>query len=150
MRTGEAGIALIKQFEGLELEAYKDIAGIWTIGYGHTGADVEPGMRITEAEAERLLAQDLRPREARIGRLIEVSLNQNEFDAIVCFTYNVGTEALKRSTLRRHLNAGNRQAAANEFPKWNKARVNGQLVPVVGLTRRREAERNLFLTPFSK
>ncbi len=146
MKTSARGIELIKQFEGLELEAYQDIAGIWTIGYGHTG-DVEPGMRISEREAEALLRKDLKPRENSVGSLTNVNLNQNEFDALVSFVYNVGIEAYRRSTARRLLNRNNRMRAADALTWWNKATVGGVLREVAGLTRRRAAERALFLTP---
>ena len=90
MKMSRNGIELLKRFEGLELEAYQDIAGIWTIGYGHTGNDVQPGMRISEREAEDLLRRDLRSREDAAERLTSVPINQNEFDALVSFIYNVG------------------------------------------------------------
>ena len=138
---------LIKQFEGLELEAYQDIAGVWTIGYGHTGPDVEPGMRISEREAEALLRKDLKPRENAVDSLTSVNLNQNEFDALVSFIYNVGIDAYRRSTARRRLNKNNRLGAADALAWWNKATVGGVLREVAGLTRRRAAERALFLTP---
>ena len=147
MRTSENGISLIKRFEGLELEAYQDIAGVWTIGYGHTGSDVEPGMRISEREAEELLKRDLKPRENAVDRLTNVSLNQNEFDALVSFVYNVGENAYKNSTARRRLNNKDRVGAAEALTWWNKATVNGVLREVTGLTRRRAAERALFLEP---
>lgn len=147
MKTSERGIALIKQFEGLELEAYQDIAGVWTIGYGHTGSDVQPGMRISEREAEALLRRDLRSRENAVDRLTKVSVNQNEFDALVSFIYNVGISAFERSTARRRLNRGDRLGAANALTWWNKATVGGVLREVLGLTRRRAAEKALFLTP---
>lgn len=147
MKTSARGIELIKQFEGLELEAYQDIAGVWTIGYGHTGPDVEPGMRISEREAEELLRRDLTPREQAVDNLTSVELNQNEFDALVSFVYNVGIDAYRRSTARRRLNKGNRTEAAEALTWWNKATVGGVLREVAGLTRRRAAERALFLTP---
>lgn len=147
MKTSARGIELIKQFEGLELEAYQDIAGIWTIGYGHTGSDVEPGMRITEREAEALLRKDLTPRENAVDSLTSVPLNQNEFDALVSFIYNVGINAYRGSTARRRLNRGDRLGAADALTWWNKATVGGVLREVQGLTRRRAAERALFLTP---
>lgn len=147
MRMSQNGIDLLKGFEGLELEAYQDIAGIWTIGYGHTGNDVEPGMRISEREAENLLRSDLRPREQAVERLTDVDLNQNEFDALVSFVYNVGIEAYRGSTARRRLNKGDRLGAADALTWWNKATVGGVLRPVTGLTRRRAAERALFLRP---
>ncbi|VAV99518.1 Phage lysin  len=147
MKISERGINLLKSFEGLELEAYQDIAGIWTIGYGHTGDDVEPGMRISEREAEALLRKDLKPREDAIDRFASVSLNQNEFDALVSFVYNVGAAAFGGSTARKRLNRGDRIGAADALAWWNKATVNGVLREVLGLTRRRAAERALFLEP---
>lgn len=147
MKVSESGVALLKRFEGLELEAYQDIAGIWTIGYGHTGSDVQPGMRITEREAEALLRRDLKPREDAVEQLSSVPLNQNEFDALVSFVYNVGIDAFRRSTARRRLNKNDRIGAAEALTWWNKATVGGVLREVLGLTRRRAAERALFLTP---
>lgn len=147
MRVSNNGVALLKRFEGLELEAYQDIAGIWTIGYGHTGPDVQPGMKISEREAEELLKRDLKPREEAVARLVSVPLNQNEFDALVSFVYNVGIEAFKGSTARRRLNAKDRVGAAEALTWWNKATVGGVLRAVTGLTRRRAAERALFLEP---
>lgn len=147
MKTSESGVELIKRFEGLELEAYQDIAGVWTIGYGHTGSDVKPGMRISAREAEALLRRDLKPREDAVERLASVPLNQHEFDALVSFVYNVGASAFQGSTARRRLNKGDRVGAADALTWWNKATVGGVLREVSGLTRRRAAERALFLTP---
>ena len=147
MRISNRGIALLKSFEGLELEAYQDIAGIWTIGYGHTGSDVRPGMRISEREAEALLRRDLRSRENAVSQLVRIPLNQNEFDALVSFVYNIGATAFERSTSRRRLNRGDRMGAADALTWWNKATVDGVLRAITGLTRRRAAERALFLTP---
>jgi|GEM_PF-771834 len=149
MKMSRNGIELLKRFEGLELEAYQDIAGIWTIGYGHTGSDVKPGMRISEREAEDLLRRDLKSREDAVERLTNVNINQNEFDALVSFVYNVGIEAYRGSTARRRLNRGDRLGAAEALTWWNKATVGGVLRPVTGLTRRRAAERALFLTPIN-
>ena len=147
MKTSENGVALIKLFEGLELEAYQDIAGIWTIGYGHTGSDVKPGMKLSEREAEELLKRDLKPREEAVSRLTSVPLNQNEFDALVSFIYNVGIGAYQNSTARKRLNAGDRVGAAEALTWCNKATVGGVLRVVPGLPRRRAAERALFLEP---
>ncbi len=147
MRTSENGVELIKRFEGLELEAYQDIAGIWTIGYGHTGADVQPGMKISERDAEELLRRDLKPREQAVDGAVKVPLNQNEFDALVSFVYNVGASAFRGSTALKRLNKGDRVGAADALTWWNKATVGGVLREVLGLTRRRAAERALFLTP---
>ncbi len=147
MRTSENGVELIKRFEGLELEAYQDIAGIWTIGYGHTGADVQPGMKISERDAEELLRRDLKPREQAVESAVKVPLNQNEFDALVSFVYNVGAAAFRGSTALKRLNKGDRVGAADALTWWNKATVGGVLREVMGLTRRRASERALFLTP---
>lgn len=147
VRTSDSGIELIKRFEGLELEAYQDIAGIWTIGFGHTGADVEPGMKISERDAEELLRRDLKPREQAVDSAVKVGLNQNEFDALISFVYNVGAAAFRSSTALKRLNKGDRIGAADAITWWNKATVGGVLRVVVGLTRRRASERALFLTP---
>lgn len=147
MKTSENGVELIKRFEGLELEAYQDIAGIWTIGYGHTGSDVQPGMKISERDAEELLRRDLKPREQAVEGAVKVPLNQNEFDALVSFVYNVGASAFRGSTALKRLNKGDRVGAADALTWWNKATVGGVLREVLGLTRRRAAERALFLTP---
>lgn len=138
------GLALIKAFEGLFLGAYQDTGGVWTIGWGHTGithqdGTVHKGRTITEAEAENLLAHDLRVFEDRVSRLITVPLNDDEFAALVSFDFNTG--GLGDSTLRRLLNAEHRTEAALEFARWNKD--NGRVL--AGLTRRRQSERNLFL-----
>lgn len=158
MRISANGIALLKRFEGLELDAYQDIAGVWTIGYGHTGVyppgmsidgAVKAGDRISEEEAEPLLRHDLCPREAAVLRLVKVPLNQNEFDALVSFVYNVGVAAFRRSTALRRLNRGDSDGAAEALTWWNKATVDGKLREVLGLTRRRAAEKALFLTEVS-
>ena len=147
MKTSPAGIALIKRFEGLELKAYKDIAGVWTIGWGHTGPGVIAGLEWTEAQAEMMLLRDLLPREQAIEDLVAVDLHQNEFDALVSFVYNVGIEAFRKSTALRRLNRGDRIGAADALTWFNKATVGGVLREVAGLARRRAAERDLFLTP---
>lgn len=149
MKTSPAGISLIKRFEGLELESYQDIAGIWTIGYGHTGADVNPSSVWTEAVAEAALTRDLEFREEAIDRLVNAQLNQNEFDALVSFVYNVGVGSFKNSTALKRLNAGDRAGAAEALTWWDKATVDGVRRPVKGLTARRVAERDLFLRPVS-
>lgn len=146
MKTGAKGLEVIKHFESLELKAYQDSAGVWTIGYGHTGSAASKGNTITEAEAEALLRGDLDDAETDVGRFIDADLKQWEFDALVSFTFNVGGGALSKSTLRRKLNAGDRPGAAEEFLRWNKATVGGKKVELAGLTRRRRSERHLFLT----
>ena len=147
MKISVSGIALIKRFEGLELEAYKDIAGVWTIGYGHT-ASARPGLVWTEQIAEAALRQDLDSREDAIGRLFSGPLNQNKFDALVSLIFNIGYGALQNSTVRRRINNGESDfSIAEAWRWWNKARVDGVLTVAPGLVRRREAEIALYLTP---
>lgn len=141
MKTSQAGIDLIKSFEGCKLRAYQDSVGIWTIGVGHTGPDVCAGVTVSDQEAISLLQMDLHEAEEAVERLVTAPLNQNEFDALVSFTFNLGEGNLKKSTLLKYLNQMRYEDAANEFPRWNRA--GGQILP--GLTRRREAEKRLFL-----
>lgn len=153
MKTSQRGIDFIKEFESFSAKPYRCSAGKWTIGYGHV---ILPGERltlITEPEACALLADDLIERERDVNDLVTVPLTQAQFDALVIFTFNVGAdvdddtiaEGLGDSTLLRKLNEGDCIGAADEFPKWDKARVNGVKVALAGLTRRRLAERALFL-----
>ena len=150
-RTSPEGRAFIMAWEGLALRAYRDVAGVLTIGYGHTEGFADgrfgPDAEISGAEAETLLAEDLAPREAAVNALTDVALNQNEFDALVSLVYNIGVSAFRRSTVRRRLNRGDRAGAADAVVMWNKARIDGALSEVRGLTRRRRAERALFLKP---
>lgn len=136
-----AGLKLITTFEGRKLGAYQDSVGVWTIGYGHTKT-ARPGMTITQAQAEQLLQADLEEFEAAVTDAVGVSLNSDQFSALVSFCFNLGAGALFESTLLRVLNQGDFEAAANEFPRWNNA---GNQV-LLGLTRRRLAERALFLS----
>ncbi|CZV45620.1 MULTISPECIES: lysozyme [Enterobacter cloacae complex] len=146
MQTSDKGIALIKEFEGCKLTAYQDSVGVWTIGYGWTqpvdGKPIRAGMTIKQETAERLLKTGLISYESDVSRLVKVGLTQGQFDALVSFTYNLGARSLSTSTLLRKLNAGDYAGAANEFLRWNKA--GGKVLN--GLTRRREAERALFLS----
>lgn len=146
MQTSEKGIARIKQFEGCKLTAYQDSVGVWTIGYGWTqpvdGKPIRAGMTIKQETAERLLKTGLVSYESDVSRLVKVDLTQGQFDALVSFTYNLGARSLSTSTLLRKLNAGDYAGAADEFLRWNKA--GGKVLN--GLTRRREAERALFLS----
>ncbi|EOG8089777.1 TPA: lysozyme [Enterobacter roggenkampii] len=146
MQTSDKGIALIKQFEGCKLTAYQDSVGVWTIGYGWTkpvdGKPIRAGMTIKQETAERLLKTGLVSYENDVSRLVKVDLTQGQFDALVSFTYNLGARSLSTSTLLRKLNAGDYAGASDEFLRWNKA--GGKVLN--GLTRRREAERALFLS----
>lgn len=144
MKLSDAGLLLIQGFEGLKLTAYRDVAGVLTIGYGHTGPDVTEGLTITRERADELLRADVARFEQAVTRLVKVPLTQSQFDALVSFSFNVGAGALERSTLLRLLNgAGSYADAADALLAWNRA--GGQVVR--GLTRRREAERRMFLLP---
>ena len=143
MKTNIAGLSLIKSFEGCELAAYKCPAGIWTVGYGHTGSDVVPGLIITTHRAEELLQADLAKFEQAVTKALKVAVTPNQFAALVSLAYNIGGGALAKSTLIKRLNAGKTQEAADQFLAWNKA--GGKVLK--GLSRRREAERALFLHP---
>lgn len=145
MNISQRGIDLIKNSEGCSLTSYKDIAGVWTIFYGHTGPEVGEGQSGTVEEAEAMLRADLIEFEEWVSRLVVVELTQNQFDALVSFTYNVGISAFRYSTLRRLLNLELYEEAANQFLRWNKAKVGGELKEVAGLTKRRQRERLLFL-----
>ena len=134
------GLALTQKFEGLRLTAYQDQVGVWTIGYGHTGPEVCAELTITQEQANNLLMQDIASAVAAVNRLVTVAFNQNGFDALVDFAFNLGNNALSGSTLLRKLNADDFAGAAAEFPKWCKA--GGKVVP--GLLRRRQAEQQLF------
>ncbi|MGC0151389.1 lysozyme [Chromobacterium vaccinii] len=143
MKINQAGLDLIKDFEGLRLLAYQDLVNVWTIGYGHTGPDVRPGQRISNTQAEQLLLGDLARFETGVDKMVKVPLNPNQFSALVSFSYNLGLGNLQQSTLLRLLNKRDYAGAAGQFPLWNKA--GGHVID--GLTRRRQAEQKLFLTP---
>ncbi len=139
MHISDAGLALIRQFEGLRLLAYKCAAGVWTIGYGST-AGVKPGQSITAERAEELLREDVARFEAAVSRLVTVPLSQGQFDALVSFAFNLGAKALEKSTLLRLLNAGDYSGAAAQFDRW----VYASGKKLSGLVKRRAAERALF------
>lgn len=140
MKLSEGGRKLIKRFEGCRLEAYRCAAGVWTIGYGHTG-DVAPGTKITQHQADVLFDYDVERFEDGVSAL-PVLLTQPQFDALVSLAFNVGLARVAQSTLLRKLRAGDVQGAASEFMKWKLAA--GKVQP--GLVRRRAAERELFLS----
>lgn len=155
----EAGLALIKQWEGLKLTAYRDVAGIPTIGYGHTlgvtRADVDNQKTITEAEATRLLRQDVSQVEKQLNRLItdtRIDLTQSQYDALVSFIFNVGFGAFSKSTLLKQLYLMNIKDSesvfkvADQLLRWKYA--GGKVF--AGLLNRRKAERALFLRGFNE
>jgi lysozyme len=146
MQVSPNGIALTESMEGLSLTSYPDPgtgAEPWTIGYGHTGPGVTPGMTITQAQAQAFLQEDLARAAQAVNGLVHVVLNQNQFDALCDFVFNVGAGNFRSSTLLRLLNAGNYAGAANQFAVWNLA--GGRVLP--GLVTRRAAEAALFNTP---
>ena len=141
MNTSPKGIALIKEFEGLRLKAYQCPGGVWTIGYGHT-AGVKPGMLISKAQAEEYLKADLIAFERYLNGL-GLFLNQNQFDALISFIYNVGTGNFSNSTLLRKVRANPQDnSIMDEFLRWVYSK--GRVLP--GLQRRRLAEMKLYFS----
>lgn len=141
-RINDAGLALVKRFEGLRLEAYRCPAGILTIGYGSTGPHVREGMIITPGEAERFLMLDLRRFEHGVDAMTDmVPTNDNQFSACVCLAFNIGLGAFATSTVLKKHKRKDYIGAANAFLLWNKARG----VVLKGLVKRREDERSLYL-----
>lgn len=144
--TSPAGRKKISDREGNILKAYYDGGGVLTIGVGHTSAAGAPkvieGMKITAAESDEILSRDLKAVEKQVTDAVKVKLNQNQFDALVSLVFNIGPTAFGKSTLLKNLNAGNYQAAADQFLVWNKD--NGKVVD--GLVSRRKSERQQFLT----
>lgn len=139
MRTSDKGVALIKQFEGLETVAYQCDAKKWTLAFGHTKG-VKPGDTCTEEQAEAWLREDLQEAENAIQRLVTRNLTQNQFDALVSLVFNIGAGNFAESNLLEKLNAMDDAAVVQEFAKWRKAggKVNR------GLVRRRQAEAEMF------
>lgn len=140
MKISKNGINFIQTFEGVRYEAYQDSIGVWTIGYGHT-ADVYEGMSITPEQATQYLADDLCKFEGYVDSYVTVPLTQNQFDALVSFCYNLGGGNLHKSDVLSLLNSGQYDQAADAILEWDHA--GGRELP--GLTRRRRAERDLFL-----
>jgi lysozyme len=136
------GMNITKQFEGLRLSAYADQVGVWTIGYGHTGLGVYAGLTITQDQADAFLGSDVAGAVACVNRLLTSDINQNQFDALVDFVFNLGCANLASSTLLRFVNSGDFADAAAQFQRWDHA--GGVVVP--GLLQRRQAEATLFLS----
>lgn len=150
MKINRAGIELIKEFEGLRLEAYKCPAGVWTIGYGHTSAAGPPavtsGMKITADEAADILVVDLVKYETAVMNALKRSPNENQFSAMVSLCYNIGPKAFATSTVVRKFNAGDVEGAAAAFRLWKKSK--GEVL--TGLVRRRQVEIDLFCAPIEQ
>lgn len=139
-----AGLDIIKQCEGCRLDAYQDVGGVWTIGFGHTGNDVSEGMTITQEQADAFLQNDLVDTENAVSDVVTYpGLTDNQFSALVSLVYNIGIGNFERSTLLSLLNGGYPKMAATHILLWNK--VNGQESD--GLMHRRRLEYNLFTTP---
>jgi lysozyme len=142
----QAGIDLIKSFENCKLNAYQDVRGIWTIGWGHI-AGVTEGMVYTQAQADDALLADLRGAEAAVEKGVgAAATTDDQFAAMVSLCYNIGAGAFAGSTVLRDHRAGAYPEAADAFLMWNKATIDGVLKAVPGLTRRRNTERTLYLT----
>ncbi len=141
MQTSENGINLIKKFEGLKTKAYKCPAGIWTIGYGHT-AGVKSTATCTIEQATNYLKQDVKTAENAIKKYVKVELNQNQFDALVSFIYNVGSVAFRKSTMLKFINNSHFPLAAGQFDLW----IYSKGEKLEGLVTRRKAEKELFLS----
>ncbi len=141
-KYSDNGLQMTKDFEQLRLTSYQDSKGVWTIGYGHTGG-IEEGMTITEAQATLFLTADVAWAVTCVNKSAKAKINQNQFDAMVDLVFNIGCAAFSGSTLLRKLNASDFAGAAAEFVKWNKS--GGKVLR--GLTRRRQAETDLFNKP---
>lgn len=143
MKLNEAGINLIKEFEGCSLTAYPDPGSggdPWTIGHGHTGKDVMPTTVWTQDQCDQTLVRDLHRVSDEVNWMVKDILNDNQFSALVSFAYNLGSENLRRSTLLKLINAGKVTEAAEEFTKWDMA--SGHVMQ--GLLTRRLAEQKLY------
>ena len=139
MNISQEGLSLIKKFEGCELEAYKCAAGVWTIGYGSTKG-VKEGDTLTQEEADELLLHEMDEYKGYIKDNVTSDLDQNQFDALVSWVFNLGPSNLKASTMLKVINAGDMKEVPAQIKRWNKA--NGKTLQ--GLIRRREAEALLF------
>ncbi len=137
--TNQAGLSLIKEFEGCKLQAYQDTGGVWTIGVGHT-KNVKAGDVITEAQAEAFLKADLSEAESCVNRLVKVAINDNQFAALVSLVFNIGCGAFASSHVLLRLNQSSYESAAADFMLFK----YDNHVEVAGLVRRRTAEVHLF------
>jgi lysozyme len=157
-KMDDAGFALLKKWEGCKLQAYDDangqpvssgnpIHGKLTIGYGHTGSDVFPGLTWTQEQADQTLRDDVVAVVAEISPLITAELNDNQFSAFVCFAFNIGIHAFAGSSALHLANHNDLAGVPSRMALWNKTKVNGRLVTSLGLQNRRSAEIALWNTP---
>lgn len=142
MRCNDAGLNLIKSFEGCKLTAYQDQGGVWTIGFGSTGHAAYKGNSIDQTTADVILCEDLGMTEEGVAKRLRVKVNENQFSAMVCLAFNIGLGNFGMSTLLKKVNSGDFKGAASEFERWTKI----QRQVSAGLTRRRKAERALFIS----
>ncbi len=149
MRTSSVGLDLIRSFEGFRETSVRLPDGRWTVGYGHVRTARE-GIRISEQDALDLLVHDLGAIEDAFATLIYASINQNQFDALVSFAFNISLGQFRESKVLEAVNAGDEIGAASAFDGWRKARVNGRMIIVDALVRRRAAEKALFLEPVGR
>ena len=145
MKISDAGIRLLKDFEGFNGKAYRCPAGVISIGFGHTGAELTMKDTVTRARAEEILKADLKWAEGVVNAKVKVNLTQNQFDALVVLVFNIGEGNFASSTLLKVLNKGDKDAVAAQFVRWNKITVKGKKVVSPGLARRRQAEADLWL-----
>jgi lysozyme len=150
-KINEAGMRLIMQSEGCRLRAYPDPANApprgdgtpWTCGWGSTGTDIKEGVTWTQEQCDKRLMEDLAKFEKAVDELITYPLSSNQFSSVVCFVYNIGVGAFKKSTMLRLINSGDLVGASRQFALW--VRANGRVM--AGLVTRRQAEMNLFQRP---
>ena len=140
MEYSKQGLALTENFESCRLSAYQDVKGVWTCGWGHTGPEVEEGFSMTQNQADTQLVVDLQRAEDMVDSCVTVPLTQGQYDALVDFAFNLGTNAERGSTLLKLVNENDMADAANQFQLWDHA--SGQVV--AGLLRRRLAEEQEF------
>lgn len=142
VRASRNALDLIKKYESCRLEAYEDVGGKYTIGWGSTGPGIGPHTIISQGVADGMLISDVSEISVQVSNLVNYYVNQNEYDALISLAYNIGVEAFKESTLLKKIKAHDKEGAAAEFLKWD--HVDGKVV--AGLTSRRLAEHKLFLT----
>jgi len=147
MKTSQAGLDFIAKWEGVILKPYKDVAGLRTIGVGHLiqpGENFPDGVAITKEQALALLSEDVKKCEEAIAKAIRVPLSQSQFDALISFGFNCGVGVYTTSSACKALNVGDIAGFVVGLLMWDKARINGVMTPVAGLTARRRAEAELF------
>jgi lysozyme len=144
MNLSPAGEKFIANEEGIRTKSYLDQVGVWTIGVGHTGPEVGPGLVWTKEKVMEVFRADIGRFAVAVTKLVSAALKQHEFDALVSLAFNIGTGNFASSTLLRKLNGGDYRGAGEQFPRWNKGKVKGVLTELPVLTARRRRERRLF------